>query len=205
MTPDTLFLFAATYGIAAATPGPATTAVVARVLVGGPRQAPTFGFGILVGDLLLLLASIVCLMTLAVSLQPVLQAVQYVGAAYLLYIAWRFWTAPAAPQTDASSAPPAQRSGSVWASGLALALANPKAILFYLALLPAVIQVADLRGTDVAALLAVMVPIFIAVFGAYVLLAARLRRLFASPRAVRRVHRVSALLMAVMAVLIALR
>lgn len=204
MTPDTLLLFAATYGIAAATPGPATTAVVARVLVGGPRQAPTFGFGILVGDLLLLLASIVCLMTLAVSLQPVLQVVQYVGAAYLLYIAWRFWTAPAAPQADAP-APPAQGRGSVWASGLALALANPKAILFYLALLPAVIQVADLRGTDVATLLAVMVPIFVVVFGAYVVLAARLRPLLTSPRAVRRVHRVSALLMAAMAVLIALR
>lgn len=202
MSPDTLFLFAATYGVAAATPGPATTAVVARVLVDGPRQAPTFGLGILVGDVLLLLASILCLMTLATSVQPVLQAVQYVGAAYLLYVAWRFWMAPA---QGAAAPTPSPRNGSAWASGLALALANPKAMLFYLALLPAVIRVADLRGGDVAALLAVMVPIFVLVFGAYVLLAARLRRVFASPRAIRRVHRTSAVLMALMAVLIAAR
>ena len=147
------------------------------------------------GDLLLLLASIVCLMTLAVSLQPVLQAVQYLGAAYLLYIAWRFWTASGEAATPQAPAP--GRHGSVWASGLALALANPKAILFYLALLPAVISVADLRGSDVAVLLAVMVPIFVVVFGAYVVLAARLRPLLTSPRAVRRVHRASAVLGAV--------
>ena len=53
--------------------------------------------------------------------------------------------------------------------------------------------------------LAVMVPIFVVVFGAYVVLAARLRPLLTSPRAVRRVHRASAVLMAAMAVLIALR
>ena len=118
------------------------------------------------------------------------------------------WATGSPAQTSVTASQAAQapaRGGSVWASGLALALANPKAILFYLALLPAVIQVADLRGTDVAALLAVMVPVFVLVFGAYVVLAARLRPLLASPRAVRGVHRASALLMAGMAALIALR
>lgn len=201
MTADTLLLFALTYAAAAATPGPATTAVVARVLVEGPRRAPAFGLGLLIGDLMLLLASVALLMAFAATLQPLLRVVQYAGAAYLLRLAWTFWYAPSRALMQA----PRQGQGPVLASGLVLALGNPKTMLFYLALLPAVIRLGELRPVDVLGLVAVVLPVFALVFGGYVWLAARVRSFFVSPRAVRGVYRVSAVLMAGAAVAVVLR
>jgi threonine/homoserine/homoserine lactone efflux protein len=90
-----LLVFATALFIAAASPGPGIAAIVARVLGRGPRGAVAFSIGIALGDVVWLTFAIVGLAALAQAFHGVFLAVKYAGVAYLLYIAYKLWTAPA--------------------------------------------------------------------------------------------------------------
>ena len=80
-------------------------------------------------------------------------------------------------------------------AGLAIALGNPKTMLFYVALLPGIVRLDGLPLRDALILGALAVCVVAGVLAAYVLTAERLRRHFHSPVALRRIGRGSALLM----------
>jgi threonine/homoserine/homoserine lactone efflux protein len=66
---------------------------------------------------------------LARNAQPVFAAVKYLGALYLLYLAWRMWTAPARYR---QSALPARDESPyrLFTGSLALTMGNPKVMVF---------------------------------------------------------------------------
>src|SRR5215468_8662561 len=88
-----VFVFA--YGLAVAVPGPGVAAVIARSLGHGLRGAPAFIGGFLVGDLIWFTCATTGLAMLAQTAYTVFLVVKYAGVAYLLYLAYRLWTAPA--------------------------------------------------------------------------------------------------------------
>src|SRR5215813_2435906 len=96
MTLTGLLLFSAAYATAVISPGPGVAALVARVLARGLRGAPAFIAGFLVGDLIWFTLAATGLALLAQIFAIVFVVVKYVGAIYLLYLAWRLWTAPPA-------------------------------------------------------------------------------------------------------------
>ena len=100
-------------------------------------------------------------------------------------------------------APKAERPLRLFAAGLSLTLGNPKTMVFYLALLPNLIDLAAVTPLAYAELVAVTLAVCTLVDGGYVLLAARARRLFSSPRALRFVNRGAGALMAGAAVAVA--
>ena len=89
----TLAAFTVAYAIAVLVPGPGVAAVVARALGGGFLSAVPMVLGILVGDLIYLVFALFGLAAIATWFGPVFVVVRWAGAAYLLYIAWQFWTA----------------------------------------------------------------------------------------------------------------
>ena len=90
-----LVLCASVYAMAVATPGPGIAAVVARVLSRGVAGAPAFILGFVVGDLIWFTVAARGLAVLANSFHVVFVAIKYAGVAYLLYMAYGLWTAPA--------------------------------------------------------------------------------------------------------------
>lgn len=200
MDPLTLVAFTIAYAIAVIVPGPGVTAVVARALGGGFWGAVPMVLGILAGDLLYLLFAIFGLAAVAALYAPVFVVIRWAGAAYLLYIAWQFWSArPGSEQVRA-------RSDTRWRtflSGLALTLGNPKTIIFYLALLPTVVPLDQpMTVLGFTELVAIIVVVLLAVGCAYAGLAAAARELFRSPTAVRRLNRVASGMMASAAVFV---
>jgi threonine/homoserine/homoserine lactone efflux protein len=130
--------------------------------------------------------------------------VKYAGAAYLLYLAWKLWTAPA-EANEVVGTVKAERPMRLFFGGLSLTLGNPKVIIFFLALLPTVVDLTSLDAVgfvEVAALIAVMLT---AILAGYALMAAYARQLFTSPRAIRLVNRGTGVVMAGAAVTIATR
>jgi threonine/homoserine/homoserine lactone efflux protein len=120
--------------------------------------------------------------------------VKYLGVAYLLYLAWKMWFAPIALVSDN----PAPRTGSsirMFLAGLAVTLGNPKIMVFYLALLPTIIDLAGITLVAWLELTCIMLVILAAIDLAYIVLAARARRLLRSPRALRIANRASATLL----------
>jgi threonine/homoserine/homoserine lactone efflux protein len=203
MSLHSLLIFAATYALACAFPGPTVTALVARVMGKGTRGAPAFCLGLLIGDLIWVASAVFGLALLAALFQPVFVAIRYLGAAYLLFLAWKLWTAPV-------TAPEESRAGGgegikLFLGGLALTMGNPKTMLFYLALLPTLVDLSHVTaGGFVEIALAVSV-IYSLVLTGYVLLAARARRAFRSSRAMRIMNRVTGGVMAGAAVAVVTR
>jgi threonine/homoserine/homoserine lactone efflux protein len=197
-----LLIFTGALFVAAASPGPGIAAIVARVLGRGMNGAFAFTAGVALGDVVWLTLAILGLAVVAQTFHFAFLAIKYAGAAYLLYLAWKLWTAPVASH---DVAPNASRISRVrrFLAGLAVTLGNPKVMVFYLALLPNII---DLQAVTVWGWLELSVAtlaVLTLVFGGYVLLAARTRRLFTSERAMRRINRGSGVIMASAAVAIA--
>ena len=195
-------LYCLVYALSVASPGPGVAAVVARSLTRGARGAPAFIAGFLVGDLIWLTVAATGLAAIAQTAQLLFAAVKYAGAAYLLYLAWRMWIAPAEAPTEAE-VDASQKPFRLFLASLSLTLGNPKTMVFFLALLPTVVRLEDLTLAgflEIAALSALILPV---VLGAYVVAAVRARRLLQSPRAVRLVNRGGATVMAGAAVAVA--
>ncbi len=84
-----------------------------------------------------------------------------------------------------------------------MTLGNPKVMVFYLALLPNIIDLETVTVWGWLELSLVVLGVLTVVFGSYVVLAARTRRLFTSPRAMRMVNRGTGVVMASAAAAIA--
>ena len=195
-------MFCLVYALSVFSPGPGVAAVVARSLVRGAQGAPAFIAGFLVGDLVWFTVAATGLAALAQTAYTVFAAIKYGGAVYLLYLAWRMWKAP--PQAlNGPVAGSSQKPLRLFIGSLALTMGNPKTMVFFLALLPTVVQLEELSLAgflEIAAVISVVLPL---VLGGYVLAAVRARRMLQSPRAVRLVNRGSATVMAGAAIAVA--
>jgi threonine/homoserine/homoserine lactone efflux protein len=198
-----LAIFALALFVAAASPGPAITALVARVLARGTIGALAYMLGLAVGDILWLTVAVLGLAVVAKTFAIAFMVLKYVGAAYLLYLAWRMWRAPAAMETAAP--PAAERPHRLFLAALAVMLGNPKVMVFYLALLPNLIDLGHVTAAGYVELAAVTFLVVTAVDGAYVLLASRVRRAIRDARFVKWLHRGAGALMAGAAVAVASR
>jgi len=199
-----LVLFGTALFIAAASPGPGIAAIVARVLGRGTKGAVAFTAGVAIGDVVWLTFAIVGLAALAQAFSAVFAVVKYAGAAYLLYLAYKLWTTPA-HGTEVKAAEASEHPLQLFLAGLAVTMGNPKVMVFYLALLPTLIDLAGVTMVGYAELILVALSVLGAVFSAYIVLAARARRLFTSPRALRLINRATGTVMAGAAVAIASR
>jgi threonine/homoserine/homoserine lactone efflux protein len=199
-----LSVFCLAYALAVASPGPGVAAVVARTLGRGTRGAPAFIAGFLVGDLVWFTLAATGLALLAQTAYTVFVVIKFAGAAYLLYLAYRLWTAPAKPLDDAQSGS-RERPFQLFMGSLALTLGNPKTMVFFLAVLPTVVELKSLTATgflEIALVIALVLPLVLA---AYTFFAARARRHLSRPHTVRWVQRGTGAVMAGAAVAVATR
>src|SRR5687767_8646351 len=156
-----LLTFCAVYALAVATPGLGVAAIIARSLAHGYRGSLAFLAGFVIGDLAWFAIAATGLAALAKTAAAMFIAIKWAGVAYLLYLAWKLWTAPAERVAVAAN-DERQHGWSAFAASLMLTLANPKAILFFLALLPTVVDLASmnaLRFVEIALAMVIVMPI----------------------------------------------
>ncbi len=204
MSASALLVFALIYALAVATPGPGIAAVIARALGRGARGAPAFIGGFLVGDLLWFSLAALGLAVLAQRAHTVFVVVRFAGAAYLLYLAWRLWRAQPG-SFGARSELPRESNLQVFLGSLALTLGNPKTMVFFLAVLPTVVDLAHLSAAAFLLIALVILIVLPAVLGAYTLFAARARQRLSQPRTVRWLQRGTGAVLAGAAVAVAAR
>lgn len=200
-----LLIFASIYLLAVATPGPGVAAIIARSLARGTQGAVAFIAGFLIGDLIWFAVAATGLAALAQTAQLVFVVIKYAGALYLLYLAYRLWTAPPIVAAEHEPVDSGQKPLQLFLGSLALTMANPKTAIFFLALLPTVVRLEDLTVAGFLEITATILIVLPLVLGGYVLLAARARRIFKSERAVRRINRGTGAAMACAAVAVATR
>ncbi|KWC89403.1 lysine transporter LysE [Burkholderia cepacia] len=203
MTLSALAVFAFALLVTAGTPGPSVAALVARVLTNGVRDVLPFLAAMWLGEALWLTLAVAGLSAFARTFETGLIVLKLLGVAYLLFLAWKMWTAPTG--TGADDLPHGQSPWRMFVAGMLVTLGNPKIMLFYLALLPTIVDLTHVGVLAWAELVGTMLAVLILTDCFWSLLAARARAFFTSARAKRIANRTSATAMAGAAVAIATR
>lgn len=128
-------IFATTAALAVLSPGPTVVLVAAQGASNGLRSALFCIAGIIVATAILFLLSATGLAALIMASQFLYQLIKWAGVAFLLYLGLMalfrknggITTLPGAPRSSPSM---------LFAKGLFIEFANPKALLFFSAVLP---------------------------------------------------------------------
>lgn len=101
-------------------------------------------------------------------------ALKYLGAAYLLYMAWQMWRDKSALTPDTANAAK-QNAWQVIRTGVLINLFNPKLTLFFFAFLPQFIDAKQNEQTQMLLLSGVFMLMTFVVFALYGIFAATMR------------------------------
>lgn len=187
VTATQLALYAGALFILFMTPGPVWVAMIARTLSGGFHAAWPLALGVVVGDVLWPLFAIFGVTLIASVWGDFLVYLRYV-AALMFLVMGGLLIRHAGKSLGSNSRLTAPGMWAGFLAGLLVILSNPKAILFYMGLLPGFFEFSALGWPDIAAICAIsaLVPFL----GNLVLAASvdRVRKLLASPEAVRRTN-----------------
>ncbi|MBX9454028.1 MAG: LysE family translocator [Mesorhizobium sp.] len=198
-----LVVFAGALLVAAGSPGPSIAALVARVISKGFRDVFPFLAAMWIGEAIWLSMAVFGLAFVAQSFHMAFVVLKWAGVAYLCWLAWKMWTAPVTIREG--EMPRAESPWRLFMAGMAVTLGNPKIMMFYMALLPTIIDLGTVTLVGWAELTATMALVLIAIDLVWVAAAVQARRLLRSPRAMRAANRVSATTMAGAAAAIAAR
>ncbi|GAA3589981.1 LysE family translocator [Marinobacter xestospongiae] len=143
---DCVSLFAVLVALAAL-PSTSVVLVVSRAAEGGLRAGAAVTAGIVLGDLVFVALALGGMAVLAQTLGGLFLVVRWLAGLWLIWLGIQLWRRPSADPAPVS--PPSRRglAGGVLA-GLALTLADLKAIVFYASLLPLFVDLAQLTPRD---------------------------------------------------------
>jgi threonine/homoserine/homoserine lactone efflux protein len=204
MSPTAFAAITAAVAVAAITPGPAVTAIVARAIADGWRPAMAINAGVVTGDVLFIALAMAGLSAAARAHADLFDVLRIAGALYLAWqglVLWRTRSRTGMGEAGSGVA----RFWPNYSAGLLLMFGHVQAMLFYAALLPGLADFATLGWRDGLLLAAMLVVVIGGINAGYALLAARARRFFEDERAQRALHRTAGALMFAAAAVVATR
>ena len=195
MTLESGFTFFIAIFIFGITPGPGVFALLGRTIAFNARSCIPLALGMALSDIVYLVLACFGLATIAENWNGVFLAIRLVGAAYLIYLGWKMWTAPVEIVLENNYRAPHGWPASVL-QGLLISASNPKVILFYIAFLPTFMDLSTLQINDIAiaAALTMLALMSGLMFIAYS--AGHAKQIFRSNKSLRRLNRIAGTMMA---------
>ena len=187
MTLETWALFAVTETALSLTPGPAVLLVLSQGLTRGTAPSVYANLGILTGNAFYFALSATGLGAVLLASYELFSAIRWIGAAYLVWLGVNAFLGRSRVLTVGTAA--TTSAARTFVNGLALQVANPKALVFFVALLPPFIDPHGSVVAQVAILGVTSVIIEFFVLLAYGALAGRLTAVAARPRFERLANR----------------
>ena len=181
-------------------PGPVWVALTARTLAGGFASAWPLAVGVVLGDAIWPLAAIFGLSWILSVYGDFLGVLRWVAAAIFVIMGVMLLGKSGALSADGRLTKPGRLAG--FLTGLAVVIGNPKAILFYMGMLPGFFDLTRLTGWDIALILVVSAAIPLAGNLALALFLDRARRLLSDPKSIRRLNVISGLLLIAVGIVI---
>ena len=203
ITPFELIFYAGGLLVLFLTPGPVWVALLARAMSGGFRAAWPLALGVAVGDILWPLVAVLGVVWIVDQVSWFMEVLRWV--AVVMFAAMGILLIKNA-EKQLSENSRLTRPG-MWAgfvAGLVVILANPKAVLFYMGVLPGFFDLSGVTWVDIAAIctLSFLVPLL----GNLALAASvdKVRGTLKSPKSLKRINIVAGVLLIAVGVLIAL-
>ena len=198
-----LLTFAASFFLVALSPGMCMTLAMSLGISIGVRRTGWMMAGELAGIALVGASAVIGVAALLLKAPAVFAVLKWVGAAYLLYMAWQTWRAePLQPEQPAVGN--RRTNFSLVLQGFVTAAANPKAWAFLVALLPPFVDRSQPLAPQLLALLGVMLLIEFACLQIYARGGRALSEQLHRRGKARWLNRIASSLMAVVAVWLAL-
>jgi threonine/homoserine/homoserine lactone efflux protein len=170
---ETWLLFVITEGVLSATPGPAVLFVLSQALRGGAAKSVWASAGILSANAVYFLLSATSLGAILIASYNLFFLVKWVGAAYLVYLGFQTFLSRHAARRLPEPSASAFSQSRIWRDGVLLQLANPKALLFFVAILPQFIDPAGSLAFQVLILGVSSIMVEFCILLAYGLLAGK--------------------------------
>ena len=190
ISPFDLALYAFGVFVLFLTPGPVWVALTARALSGGFHSAWPLALGVVIGDAIWPVLAIFGVVWITSVFAGFMVALKWVAVVIFLAMGVGLLRhADKALSKDSRLTRPGMWAG--FAAGVAVILANPKAILFYMGVLPGFFDLSQVTTPDIIAI--TVVSMLVPLLGNLMLAAFidRVRRLLSSPAALRRVNVIS--------------
>ncbi len=181
VNPATWWLFAGTETVLCLTPGPAVLFILSTALKSGTRRSVFSNFGILAANTVYFVLSAAGVGTVLMASYNLFFAIKWIGAAYLIFIGLR----AVFGKTQVLSAEAAQKETRPWrmfTDGFILQASNPKAIVFFTALLPQFVDPHTPIAPQMAILALTSVVIEFCVLLSYAAAAGRASEIARQPR-----------------------
>ena len=191
---DTYWLYVLTEAALSLSPGPAVMLVIAYGLMHGARRSLAAALGVLSANALYFAISATALGAVLIASRPFFVTVKWLGALYLVYIGTSALFGRPSP-ISASNASARNRSArSIFLSGLTLQLANPKTLIFFVAILPQFVDPSLPIGAQMVWLAIGSIVPELVILGGYGYLASRAAHITANPRYARIIDRIAGVL-----------
>ena len=189
--------------VLAIVPSVSVLAVTARAVAFGFTHGLFTALGIVFADILFILVAVYGLALLAGMMGDQFRLIQYIGAAYLIWLGISLWRADV--QARAADSVRQSSWSSSFLSGLLITLGDQKAILFYLGFFPAFIDLSTMTPLDT------LIIVLIAILGVggaklvYAYLADRASAMFRNSRALHGINILAACIMITVGVALLLK
>ena len=198
-----LALYAGGIFILFLTPGPVWMALVARTLSGGFRSAWPLALGVVIGDVLWPIIAILGLSWVAMQYDGLLDLLKYVATLIFFVLGFSLISNPdRAVNSDNRLTRPGQLAGFI--AGVAIILSNPKAILFYIGVLPGFFDLSRVTLLDIVAICTISAVLPFLGNLTLSIMVDRVRHLLSSPATLRKVNTISGILLILVGVIIPL-
>jgi threonine/homoserine/homoserine lactone efflux protein len=203
LTVTQLGLYAAALFVLFLTPGPVWLATAARALAHGWVAAVPLVVGVALGDALWSITAALGLAWVVGTYGWIMDALKWVAVGVFALMGTVLIRNPEKTiSADSTLIRPGAMAG--FLAGLAAILANPKAVLFYMGMLPGFFDLTRVTALDIAAIAGISILVPLIGNTGFAILVDSARRRFSSPERLARINRVAGALLIAVAGLIAL-
>lgn len=140
---ETLVLFFVTTFVIVLSPGPAAIAVTAESASNGFKSAFLVILGIAIANIVFFILSATGIAALLIASNTLFSIIKWIGVAYLLYLGFSAIFSQAGPLSINPANTNKRHGYKVFLKGFILELSNPKAFLYFSALLPQFIDISN--------------------------------------------------------------
>ena len=194
ITPWDLTLYAGALFILFLTPGPVWLALMARSMSGGFHAAWPLALGVACGDILWPLVAVAGMSWVVSEIDEAMTVLRWVAS--LMFLGMGFVLIR--HSADGLKENPALTRPGLWAgfaAGVAVIIGNPKAVLFYMGVLPGFFDLSQVTRADVGAILVLSFSVPLIGNLAFAGFLHRMRRYITSPATLRRMNLMAAALL----------
>ena len=203
-----LYFYAFAMFILFLTPGPVWVVLLARIFSNGWSGGLPLACGVIIADFTWSFLAVISISSISEAVPSITKTLTWVAAGFFLYLAIKLWLEPSYDLNNIklSKVSSKLKFNSIYLesfmTGLLVNFSNPKAILFYISIMPGFFVLNQLTNTD--AVIIASISAIVPFIGNIILIAlvSPVRQLMQSPSAQKKLNQISSILLLIVAVMI---